>query len=254
MSDRKRQECGDIWRPLRLILLALVLLSAAGSRSAWAGPGSKLLKDVAAGAAGAALLELGKRAYGAYRDSKVDDEVDPLRECMLAIYGDPKAQTGTPYKEAESYLQSQRRLGNDDATDIAMSSLLDICEAHVSRPYSDLVRAYYVAVNNRANKFYTRYQRRYMSCERVGEVADRCYSRMPAADHIRLPGETAAARRVFCGLSPAERTILTLRSMFGIKFSELGQQLGITSQQAHDVYHNTVRRVQSQLRAACMLE
>lgn len=234
-----------------LILVMLVLASVVSVRLAWAGPGAKFLKGAAAGAA---LLEFGKRAYGAYRDAKVDGETDPLRDCMLAIYGDPKAQSGTPYKEAETYLQNQRRLGQEDAFDIALSSLVDICEAHAVRPYGDLVRAYYAAVNNRANKFFTRYQKRFLSCEWVENIADRCYSRMPAADHVRLDGETAAARRIFCGLNQTERTILILRGMFGAKFSELAQELGLTTQQAHDVYHNTLRRVQSQLRTACMME
>lgn len=72
-----------------------------------------MLKDVAAGAAGAALMEFGKRAYGAYQDATVDGESDPLRDCMLALYGDPNAQSGTAFKEAESYLQSRRRLAKD---------------------------------------------------------------------------------------------------------------------------------------------
>lgn len=237
-------------RWLLLLGVSLGLLTAL-SRPSDAGPGSKFLKDVAAGAAGVALLELGKKAYATYRDGKLDGEPDALRDCMLAIFGDPKKQNQAPYAEAANFLQRQRRLDSDTAADIAMSSLVDICEAHVSRPYFDLIKAYYTAVANRANKTYTRYQRRFMACDNLEPWAARCDSPRPAQDQVRLPGEIAAARRFFCALDATERSVLVLRGMLGLSFADVGREAGLSAQQAHDLYHNARRRVQSQLETQC---
>lgn len=246
-----------VQRPMNRIGRWLLVLGAAlgilsvQPRKSDAGPGGKFLKDVATGAAGVALLELGKKAYAAYSDGKLDKEPDALRDCMLAIYGNPKQQDQAPYTEATTFLQRQRRLDSDTASDIAMSSLVDICEAHVSRPYSDLVRAYYTAVTNRANKTYTRYQRRYLSCDNVEPWATRCGTPGPAQDQVRLPGEIAAARRFFCALDATERIVVLLRGMLGMSFADVGREAGLSAQQAHDVYHNARRRVQSQLQTQC---
>ncbi len=254
MTRPAKSPMNPIGRWLLLLGVALGILTAQPSSSD-AGPGSKLLKEIATGVAGVALLELGKKAAASYRDSKLDQEPDALRDCMLAIYGNPKQQNQAPYAEATSFLQRQRRLDSDTASDIAMSSLIDICEAHVSRPYSDLVRAYYTAVANRANKTFTRYQRRFLACDSQNSLenllAARCDSPRPAQDQVRLPGEIAAARRFFCALDATERSVIILRGMLSMSFADVGREAGLSAQQAHDLYHNARRRVQSQLETQC---
>ena len=75
-----------------LFVLAMAVGSFAGfPRPGWAGP----VKDKLAEAAGAALRELGKQAASA-QDRKFDQEPDALRDCMLAIYGDPSARPQAP--------------------------------------------------------------------------------------------------------------------------------------------------------------
>lgn len=230
---------------LAAVAMALSLLAMCIGQ-AWAGP----LKDAAV----AALREVGKQAVTNIQDRKLDQEPDALRDCMLVIFGNPNAPSPTPYSEAKTFLQTQRRLDLDRASDIAMSSLIDICEVHVIRPYTDLVRAYYTAVNNRANNVFTRYQRRFLACDSVEEQANRCTSSPAAADRVRLPGELTAARSAYCALEPMARSALRLRAMLGAKFSDVGRELGMSAQQAHDLYHNALRRVQSQLRARCYMD
>jgi DNA-directed RNA polymerase specialized sigma24 family protein len=151
-------------------------------------------------------------------------------------------------------LQWSRRMDQGAAEDIAYSALIDLCIRHSSQPYANLVAAYRQASVNRANNFYSRYLRRYATCENVALLADRCQQRggFYAQDEgFRLRSQIDVARRAWCGLSGDEQQILLDRAMSSMKYSEIGTKNGLTARQAHDRYHNTLRRVQAQVRAAC---
>lgn len=66
-----------------------------------------------------------------------------------------------------------------------------------------------------------------------------------------LVRQTDVARRIWCTLRQDERTVIAGHAMLGKRFAEIGQEQGLTSRQAHDLYHNPLRRIQARLTAAC---
>jgi DNA-directed RNA polymerase specialized sigma24 family protein len=235
------------------LLIGLIVWSALSIRPAAAGPKAKLLGDLVSAAIGLAAVHYGKQAL---IERGLEGEEDPFRRCLIALTAPPsdKSTEQSATQQLVAHLQWNRRLDKGTAEDIAYSALVDLCIRHSSQPYANLVAAYHQASVNRANNFYSRYLRRYATCENVALLADRCQLRggFYAQDEgFRLRSQIDVARRAWCGLSGDEQQILIDRAMSSMKYSEIGTKNGLTARQAHDRYHNTLRRVQAQVRTAC---
>lgn len=168
----------------RLISLALIGILALGAwapRTAAAQSKGKFLKDVVVAAVGILAAKKGAKALADYQQRKAAEDLeadaDPFRDCFISLMTQPEApnQKPTVDKLLEN-LQYQRRLAKEDAQDIAFSSLVDVCENHARRPYDNLANAFFRAGLNRANKYWSRYRRRYFSCEDIVNLADSCQS------------------------------------------------------------------------------
>ena len=240
-------------RGLCALLIGLMVWSALSIRPAAAGPKAKLLGDLVSAAIGLAAVHYGKQAL---IERSLEGEEDPFRRCLIELAAPPsdKSSEQSAAQQLVAYLQGNRRLDKGTAEDIAYSALVDLCVRHSTQPYANLVAAYYKASVNRANNFYSRYLRRYATCENVTLLEERCPLRggFYAPDEgVRLRSQIDVARRAWCGLSGDDQQIILDRAVNSMKYVELGTKNGLTARQAHDRYHNTLRRVQAQVRAAC---
>lgn len=240
-------------RRLCALLVGLMVWSALSIRPAAAGPKAKLLGDLISAAIGLAAVHYGKQALA---ERGLEGEEDPFRRCLVELTAPPsdKSTEQSAAQQLIAHLQWNRRLDKGTAEDIAYSALVDLCLRHSARPYDNLVAAYYKASVNRANNFYSRYLRRYATCENIALLADRCQLRggFYAPDEgIRLRSQIDVARRVWCSLSSEDQQLLIDRAINSMKFSDLGTKNGLTTRQAHDRYYNTLRQVKAQVQAAC---
>jgi DNA-directed RNA polymerase specialized sigma24 family protein len=236
-----------------------------GARFLWAllagvlcpGPKGKLLGKLVTAGLTVLAAHVGREAIAQNNaERRRETEPDPFKECIRALMAANPAQNDgrSVVNTLLGALQGQRRLAKEDAEDIAYSALVDICVRHSSTPYQALGNAYYRAGVNRANKFYRRYRQRYLSCEAVEDLAESCRLAQPWARpdaNARLHAEVEVTRRSLCNISDVELQVLVARGIEESSFAEVGKKLGLTTDQAHDTYHNTLRRVQAQVKTAC---
>lgn len=233
-----------------VLLLCLLCCAMMAPRRGEAGPKSRLLGKLAAVGVAALAAKLGTDASAA--PDVREAEPDPFKQCIhdLMAVSQAKDPPQSAVGELLGSLQGMFRLPQADAEDIAYAVLVDICMRHSTSPYSSLGGAYYRAGANRALKFYRRYQLRYLSCDRIEDLAIACPTnrRWPPPDaNARLNAEVDIARRAVCSLTTREQQVLYARAVDEKSFAEVGKITGMTTGQAHDTYHNALRRVQAQV-------
>jgi DNA-directed RNA polymerase specialized sigma24 family protein len=153
-------------------------------------------------------------------------------------------------------LQHDFRMDKPTAEDIVYAVVVDLCLRHSTQPYDNLGAAFYRASANRAIKYYRRYQLRYRTCENIEDLAASCPirfgNRFPRPDaNVRLNSEVDVARRAWCSLTLQDQQILANRAIGAQTFAQIATEIGLTSGQAKDRYHNTLRRVQAQVARTC---
>lgn len=247
---------------VRLVCIAVVavlVLGPGAPRTAAAQSKGKFLKDVVVAAVSILAAKKAAKTLAEYEQRKAADDLesdeDPFRDCFVSLMAQPAAQDQkTTLEKLLANLQYQRRLAKEEAEDVAYSSLVDVCENHARRPYNNLANAFFQAGINRANKYWARYRRRYVSCENIATLADSCQSpndwgARPDAN-TRFARELDVARRAWCSLEQQEVSIIIDHAV-GKPFADIAQKNGLTARQAHDLYHNAIRRVRAQVANAC---
>lgn len=235
------------------VVIFLLLSTLCPARSL-AGPAGKAIKKAAEllipALAGAAI------AHQIHTPAEPEAPADPVASAFEACIHDLTAVAVTEQREsaqavALGYLQRSYRLAEGDAYDIVLSVLVDLCESHASTPLARLVPAFIRAVKNRAVDQW-RGRKRYLRCEGVlSYYLQTCGQPVLQDEQVRLSGEADAARRLFCTLPGNAQYIILRHAVVGESFPAIGQELGLSADQARTLYHNSLRQVRTRLRAQC---
>lgn len=201
-------------------------VAALGSTGAGGGVGGGSSDQVGA---------LGALTQGTYR--LPPENRDPVAACLDEL----TAQTGdAPSPAQRAVAQVCRGRQPCDAEDIVHEKLIDICLRHADTPYDNLIGAFRRAVRNAR---IDRLRSPFVFCT-IEEAPAACFVRHPEQDDgIRLPGERALLRRLWCGLDGVTQKIVTLRVMEGYSFREIGRQVGLTEAKAKNTHHNALKKL-----------
>lgn len=260
LLSTKPQTPSALRRPLlSAVLIGVLVLAVLPIRQAAAGPKGRILRELATAAAVALGAHYGAKALAERNtEREQENEADPFKQCFIDLFSQ---QAGEDSKDSAvtqvlDGLQHDFRMDKPTAEDIVYAVVVDLCLRHSTQPYDNLGAAFYRASANRAIKYYRRYQLRYRTCENIEDLAASCPirfgNRFPRPDaNVRLNSEVDVARRAWCSLTLQDQQILANRAIGAQTFAQIATEIGLTSGQAKDRYHNTLRRVQAQVARTC---
>ncbi len=233
--ERRRD---DLIEPPRLALLLPSdaardeLAIEAGEFGGLGGLGSRRAEDVVVASVGRA-----REAEPAERLAEL-----ATKRCLEEL--GPAKRTTTAFDRATRYLARGFRMDLEDAHDLAMKALIDVCAAEGRTRFDNPAGAFMTAAKNLAIKRFKRgrYQATYATTVQACAFLE--------LEEVRLDVEVPVIRALIESLPADDQSALYMWAR-DYDHKEIAAELGITSRRSRDMIGNTLKRLRKAVENAC---